>query len=35
MRRLPLADELPGQLTGKGILLAGTAFDDQNTGHDR
>ncbi|MNH16670.1 hypothetical protein D3C79_763190 [compost metagenome] len=30
---LPLLDEVTGQLTGNGILLAGAAFDDQYAGH--
>ncbi|MNC19958.1 hypothetical protein D3C75_678980 [compost metagenome] len=30
---LPLLDEITGQLTGNGILLAGAAFDDQYAGH--
>ena len=33
MGDLPLADELLGELAGNGILLARTAFDDQNIGH--
>ena len=33
MRSLPVGDELLGQLAGYRTLLAGAAFDNENTGH--